>query len=1030
MEDKLVFRSLKNIPDFKGHEYFIPLDRLRPTITQIFAQNIMNKKRKQIRLILKMGTGTGKTLTSLLVSKPYIDMFANLKKKYNIDPRVYIIGFSEQVFKREFMKFPELGYITPEEKNTLKKLSRKLNDENVLSQYYKLYNKIRQRITNENKKGLYKFIGYKKLFNDLFRVPPSQEVNTSNILSEYLKGNLNINEEVFESFKYSLIICDEIHLAYNSVEANNYGLSLQLISDYYGDKVNMMLLSATIINNNKREIIDIGNLIKDPKIKPFKSEDYFSNNKNIKPLEPIYKEFINKVIFLEENTDDYPDLEYMKIEEPKLKISSNKLIRKEYGIQEDKKFLNFTESFLSPLQEATYRKHDLFNPEVNSRNKIVFDIVLPDPDYPAEEILKWNPNHPKHKDRKPMIGIYESAEIKAKYQNANPEWLKKLKIKFRMKDDYYILSGEFFKRENIITYSGKYAKMIDCIHNELKQNPLQKILIYHPQVRDSGIIMITEILTQNGFIDYGSNPKYDTLSSLNYITLSESMKQKRGDYKPATFFTLDFDVTANEQQRMIDTYNKEENKFGEEVKIFVGSQKIKQSIDFKSVQIEIIARIPQNIPEFIQIKGRVVRNGSASFLPNDMKKVKLYTLLSVSNTGITPELKKYIKKIKDFKDFQNIEKNINIQAMNNSIYGKKKFTQFDPLGSLDFNIKLSDKKIDESDYFYSDNYKNIYLTIFIFIKRLFIANPVWKLEELWNSLVNNPGINIYLDSSAIFRNLFLYIMDDIIYKPEGNIINIKPDIFDVNNIYINKYHVSGRTYNSIRKGIIKVGDYFVLVPINEKGLIDKNPNSFLRKETNIMYSNYLISDAEQIEYSDRLNKYLIEYEENPTEINKYRFLLTFDNNEHIEIIKKHIEKKYILPKDIYQIYIDLDIAGSNWYKDKDKLNKYEGEWNIYNKESTNKTDNKIIIGIVSNKTFKIKEYEEGKSVDTRKNKKGIVCSTTKKSKLLSIANKLGVEESKKVSTVCEQIYISLIKLEIKEIRNKGPLKYMYNFTEI
>ena len=329
------------------------------------------------------------------------------------------------------MKFPELGYITLAEKNELTSLlsnyqkSTGEEKEKYNNEYSKLYNKIKRRIINFSKEGRFRFLGYKKLYNDLFRRDPPPDTNTSNVLEKYLAGELFINDELMNDTEHCLLICDEIHQIYNSTEANNYGLAVQLILDYHKYKVTLIGLSATIINNNKREIIDFGNFMKDPETKHFISDEYFnSSSKLLKPLTPIYNELKGKVIFLEESTDDYPKLTYMRLDTG-VKPSSSVQLRRAYGIGDNANFMNFAESLLSPLQDETYKQYNLFNPSTKTKSLMSYDLVLPDPEYSAEDILKWNPSHPQHSKRKPMTGLFDTTLIRTKYQSASPEWFKK-----------------------------------------------------------------------------------------------------------------------------------------------------------------------------------------------------------------------------------------------------------------------------------------------------------------------------------------------------------------------------------------------------------------------------------------------------------------------------------------------------------------------------------------------------------------------------------------------------------------------------
>lgn len=517
--DKLEFRELKTVPTYGRNLYWVPINQLQPTVTQLFTDRLY-KNKKVFRILLKLGTGLGKTLVSLLVSKYYSSWYKVYYQEYKKEYKCFIIGFSKAVFKRELTKFPELGVITYQEQELLKKLTVSIKNareelkESLINKKKQIMIKIRKRITDSNSGGFYEFYGYKELANNLFIDKIPDDIDSSEVYEKYKKGEIRVDEILLEKFRHSFIICDEIHMTYNSSESNNYGIALQFIIDYYGKDISAIFLSATIINNNKRELIDNVNLIKDPDIPHFKSIDYFhsdteSNKISKKSLEPIYKQYEGKTIFLEENTEDYPDLIYMG---------------KNIKMNPDGDYINFTECPMSPLHEVTYQDHNLY--EEKTSNHLVHDIVVPNPDFSAEDILKWHPEHPEFLKRNMQVrGLFDNDEIVRKLKEASSEWKKKIGINITIEKNYYVLSGSWLHKSNLPIYSTKAFNAVNIIDKELKEDPLRKFLIYHQYVKGSGIIMIQEILRANGFITMDEIPSLDTYSSELYITRKEWFKK-------------------------------------------------------------------------------------------------------------------------------------------------------------------------------------------------------------------------------------------------------------------------------------------------------------------------------------------------------------------------------------------------------------------------------------------------------------------------------------------------------------------------
>lgn len=1038
--DRLEFREFKNIPNFRDSEYWIPLDSVQPTITQLFISRIKRPGEGPIRLILKMGTGTGKSLSSLQVAKSYIKVYSNYYSYGIGDRNVIILGFSSAIFKRELLKYPELGIITPNEHyylnvewpRLIRESSSSVEIAAIEAKMKNLKANIKKSISRKSEGGFYKFFGYKQLFNQLFKgnFPPT--ITSGNIYNEYLAGNVLVDMNVLNLFREGLIIADEIHQVYNSTEANNYGLAIQFILDYLKNEVSILLLSATIINNNKRELIDIANLIKDPEVPHFKSDDYFfaNSNKTKKGLEPIYQQFAGKVVFLEEQTEDYPEIKYQIKEIVKPSISHR--IKMAYGgLNVDDNFLQLTESMLTPLQNATFLDNNFFDPEVKTKFNMIHDLIVPNPDYPAEEILKYHPDHPDHKNRIPMTGLFDTAEIRDKIYYAPEEWKKKIGIEIRLERDYHILSGSWLKYENLKIYSGKGVTLIDTIRQEMKKDPRSKFLIYHPYVKDSGILTITEILRQNGFITVGEQPNSETYSSSSTETLADFRARKDKTYRPANITTISYEVKDNNMNNIIDSFNDPANKYGESIKILIGAKKISQSVDFKDVQVEIIYSAPTNMSEFIQIKGRAVRNGSLSRLPPDKRQVRLYTFCGVSKHGLTFEAQKYIKKIMKFKEIQKIEYNINKAAINNYIYESKKFSSTDALGALSFSIELPTNKVSETEYFFNDSYKFTYDTIYSIIYRAFTANPVWKRNELWEFVLNNPAIPLHLDKE-IYEDMFDYIMSELVHDPKSvapsiNIINSRTKVFDSE--FINGKKSKPREI--IHRVVIHIDGVFILIP-STRGQIDVSVNSFLLKKE-INYSNkYQIESDNTYKYKNHFEKVMKAYKESSDKNRlKYLFMLEFDEASTYMLLRDYLLGNIAIPKEIMEIYERLELVGSNWYCDRDKKYKLEdNEWNIYQHERNQRPENKIIVGIISDKSFKIRNPNSEKHLDLRLDSRGATCKTHKKTELKEIYDKLNlVIESSQISSICDDLFIKLVELECQSIISEDGLKYLYLYNE-
>src|SRR3989344_3856671 len=130
---------------------------------QLFIKNLINPNTLHTRLLIKHGTGVGKTLSAIIVAIEFIKVY---KQQYNSillklppghkpygefdrdTPSVFILGFSgtKNAFMRDLMKYPELGIISYDEKEKLSTLQNIANSgiDADIKRYNEYYNFLRR----------------------------------------------------------------------------------------------------------------------------------------------------------------------------------------------------------------------------------------------------------------------------------------------------------------------------------------------------------------------------------------------------------------------------------------------------------------------------------------------------------------------------------------------------------------------------------------------------------------------------------------------------------------------------------------------------------------------------------------------------------------------------------------------------------------------------------------------------------------------------------------------------------------------
>jgi superfamily II DNA or RNA helicase len=211
------------------------------------------------RFILEWGTGAGKTIGSLAIAKRFLEEGGK---------KIYIIGLTKNVFLSELINNTKFGYVNNE---IVKELKMLLNH-NLLREYSKLFNVLKNKVLASG----FVFIGYEKFYNDLFIFPPnyiSDSLTYKSLLELIHNNTIKINIDLLSKLKNNLIIVDEFHNMYNASSKNSYGLSLKYVLDTLKDDIYCLLLSATLLNNEPSEIIEVASII-DHNFKGVK-EDYF-----------------------------------------------------------------------------------------------------------------------------------------------------------------------------------------------------------------------------------------------------------------------------------------------------------------------------------------------------------------------------------------------------------------------------------------------------------------------------------------------------------------------------------------------------------------------------------------------------------------------------------------------------------------------------------------------------------------------------------------------------------------------------------
>lgn len=921
---------------------------------QKFITNFINPNTKFSRLLLNASTGTGKTITSLATAINFINIYKEEKQKQYIDNdnsgMVYIIGFTKNIFKRELLSRPEFGIVTKEEiinMNNLKNQIVKYNLDKDIATLKELKIRYSSRLKSKKGNGYFKFIGYKKIVNNLIRkIDLNYKLQISDIKSEeelqiYIdKKIIEINYSFIEIFDKSLIICDEIHNVYNSSDINNWGFCLKIIFNYFKktNSIRVLLLSATPINNKPIEIISLLELL-NVDIKINKNELFDKYNNITEHGVIIIKKYItNKISYLKDmNLELYPSkkiigetipgikyLKFIKCPMSDLHFKTYKKLSEEYTLNKNiisDIDINDTEENVD-YEDIVNITDSLTQYKINleSSNRYLNDFVIPDPD-----------------DSK--NGIFTKNDINKKISNATNKWKSDNEIDI-IKDNkllYNTLTGNFLSYDNIKKYSTKYYNMLKIIKDIILEDK-GKIFIYHNFVQVSGINFIGEILKNNGMLEQNEVPIKFSRCGICYKFKHDHENINEHEFTPIRFILVSSLINKNIIEKKIELFNRDSNINGNEIRIIIGSQAIKESYDLKAVQNLIMVHQPVNISTVIQIFGRAIRKNSHIKLQSDKRNVNIYILVSSVPKYIQDKSKSYVYTFEEMKykykiNIYKVIKKINNIFIENAI-------DFD----INYNINFPSNVVQDTDDIYNIDhinknklmkidYKNINNNTFntyyyqddinrckYIIKRLFIEySNIWTYKDLLDN-VKNPYFKTQYNTKLLSENAFILALDFLVYsKSNINIISKNEEIKSalINNLFNHDEKFLYNIDNEIHI-IIYVNNYYILVKLEDYN-VSQNLYDNINIDYDILYRNNLTIKNNEIDLNDfiennnindfsTIKKYFIQKYSNTDISDMFNIIYDFDNDFHLAMIEEIIEYLFNLyTNSEYPININHDL---------------------------------------------------------------------------------------------------------------------------
>lgn len=974
--------------------------RLEFHANQLVAAQIMNPHTDSSRLLVKYAVGNGKTLTAILVALG----FTRQMRAIESESRVFFIGYTESIIKEELLSHPELGFMSHAERLELRNLRSAAEAGNQVAsdRHVALLNRIRQRITNPKKGGYFQFYGYLQLASLLFGIQGNAD--RIDVAAELQAGTLQVNQQLLERFRGSLIVCDEVHEIYNTVEFNNAGLAIKYILSTHGNKVRALFLSATPINNSPAEVVELANLLRHEGETELSRGDLFTADAHPRLLdrtatgEPALSRigplFRGRVLFLEDSGSRYPELIYEGKAVPGLDL------------------LRFDGVEMSPLHARTYRGSQAHaQGTLESDERVLLDMVFPNPAFSAAQLAD---------PKSGAVGLHRTADILEMATRAPETWRKEVGIEFLpvsgARPGHF--AGPWLHRSRIGIYSAKYLALVKLVRRLVKRE-VGKIFIWHEKVR-FGALMIQQLLLENGFLDETSEANDRTLCTRCGKSQRKCACER---FAPARVLTIFGGLSPRYIEQMVSEYSSPSNSMGEQFRIIVGSSKVRQSFNFKATRFVIAASVPVNLATYVQFNGRAYRRDAMALLPPQLRQLRVHTFLTLG--GI--EQLRYQQKIEDHKEIMRIEREIHKEALNNYVNDialADSRTRRDPLSSLPFAplYRLPRPPFSRRTFRAYAHYEQEVATITGIIKRLFLSISVWRVDDLWRA-VCDPPFAVERRTQLFDRENFNIALRNLLHYADADLVRLAlGDSSDPLRTFedpANKLFTFEQrgTRRATRKVLAVVGNFIVLAPFGIAPNLEVD--CFLSPTTDVPFVGVKVTSGTERRYASQLASL--------SSADPYAALLEHPLSFHEYAIRRFLEGKHKMSKAFQTLYRALRLLSPEgespeFYVSGNRFVKTASGWLEQPQPEDSRPENDRVVGFIEDKRLKLRrpmhvirrELESNPHVDMRTVERGIKCESLRKEQLASYAKALELKKTESSRAFCHEALKRLIELDFTD----------------
>ena len=581
-----------NIKDKCDSEYF----ELAPH--QLFLKNLISPNTNYYGLLIFHGVGVGKSCSGVSIAENFRDIYGQEENKI-------IILASQNI---------RIGW-----KNTIFNPSRGDNQCTGDSYYYDELDdgiEINDKYAKKQIKKYYELFGYAAFANSVKKMLKN---STSHLTDEKEILNKQITL-IKKHYSNRVLIIDEVHNIRSDEKSIEDRDTIQYIEMVikYSEKMRLILLTANPMYNISTEIVWILNmLLMNDNRNTVSERDIFNSSGDLINGELLEKMCRGYISYLRgENPVSFPIRLYPTHDKNKIIDSNNspQLDLFNNRIREENKlsFLTLYGSSLKGHQKDIYmnevlKYEGLDSLQIDVENKLLqlSNIVYPGISDDFNDLYGEN-------------GLTNTMNID--------------KNIYSYKEDILEEYGEYFHKDIIGEYSSKIRNILDIVS---KSDGI--VFIYSNWIK-SGIIPLVLALEQNGYTKSDGKEVLRGSKKIDKISYEGKYKDEYDDskdFKSGNYLVISgSDLKSNSLEEDLKTLTSVENKYGEHIKVVIGSTVASEGLDFKNIRSIHILEPWHNINKLEQVVGRGIRNCSHKSLDSVDRNVTIYLHTSlVGGTG-------------------------------------------------------------------------------------------------------------------------------------------------------------------------------------------------------------------------------------------------------------------------------------------------------------------------------------------------------------------------------------------------------------